>query len=113
MECTAATVRRAHPHDMLVGGAWSTYQHDRFVAERIPPFKQVYRELYVPVANDARIDGEAGSARRAGQQVQPRQTLALFGTHGWIADQGEGVSKVVLLARDAEIKDPSILEQIL
>ena len=72
----------------------------------------MFRELYVPTTSEARTSNEAASAGYAGQQVQPRQALALLDVRGWIADQEAGVSRVVLLARDAEIKDPSILEQI-
>jgi len=71
VEGTAARLGLAHSHDLLASGAWSAWQHNCFAAERIQPFKQVFCELYVPTASEARGGYEAASARYAGQQVQP------------------------------------------
>ncbi|MBV8462963.1 MAG: DUF4132 domain-containing protein, partial [Acidimicrobiales bacterium] len=38
------TLRLAHPVDLLASGDWSQWQHDCFHAERVQPFKQVFRE---------------------------------------------------------------------
>ena len=53
----------------------------------------MFRELYVPTANERRHGDEAVSGRYSGQQVQPRQALALLGTRGWMAHPGEGVRR--------------------
>lgn len=128
------TLRFAHSHDLHAAGDWHLWQHECFQAERMQPFKQVFRELYV-VTKQEKKDG-AISHRYDGQQVQPKQALALFGSRGWntadgvfkvFHDEGltvqvgfdggvttpaEVISKVLLLARDREIQDPVILEQL-
>jgi hypothetical protein len=128
-------LRVAHPHDLFATHEWHLWQAECFASGRVQPFKQLFRELYLPTAAER---GEALSRRYAGHQVNPHQALALFGQRGWVADPEEGVrrtfhdadltafafadddprtaevlSKVLLLARDREIKDPTILEQIL
>jgi hypothetical protein len=56
----------------------------------VQPFKQVFRELYI-VTKQERKDG-AISHRYDGQQIQPKQALALFGQRGW--NTQDGVFKV-------------------
>lgn len=87
---SAEQMRLAHPHDLLESGAWHAWQRECFQAERMQPFKQVFRELYV-VTKQEKKDG-AISHRYDGQQIQPNQALALFGTRGW--DTRDGVFKV-------------------
>jgi hypothetical protein len=82
-------LRLAHPHDLLSGGAWNRWQAHLFRTERVQPFKQVFRELYV-VTEQEKAEG-AVSLRYAGQQVQPSQAMALFGARGW--GSADGVSK--------------------
>jgi hypothetical protein len=84
-------VRIAHPIDLLESSEWHLWQHECFIAERVQPFKQVFRELYVQTSNE-RDEGNL-SRRYAGQQVNPRQALALFGQRGWVVDPNEGVQK--------------------
>lgn len=79
----------AHPHDLYTGGQWHLWQRDCFAAERVQPFKQVFRELYLPTATEG--PKETGVTRYAGHQVQPRQALALLGTRNWVARPEEGV----------------------
>ena len=83
-------VRVAHPHDLLARGDWSAWQRECFLAERIQPFKQLFRELY-PLTDTER--GTQRSRRYAGHQVNPRQALALLGGRGWVARPEEGVSR--------------------
>src|SRR5690606_35235179 len=40
------TLRLAHPVDLLARGDWSDWQRECFGAERVQPFKQVFREVY-------------------------------------------------------------------
>jgi hypothetical protein len=82
-------LRLAHPHDLFEGGEWHEWQRECFQAERIQPIKQIFRELYLPTKQEKK-DG-AVSHRYDGQQVQPKQALALFGSRGW--NTGEGVFK--------------------
>ena len=74
-------LRIAHPSDFLAHGDWDKWQHECFTAERVQPFKQIFRELYV-VTKQEKKDG-ASSTRFAGQQIGPRQAMALWGSRGW------------------------------
>jgi hypothetical protein len=74
-------LRLAHPHDLFSAGDWDRWQHDCFTNERIQPFKQVFRELYL-LTEQERKDGTL-SNRYAGQQVNPRQAMALLGNRNW------------------------------
>jgi hypothetical protein len=85
------TLRLAHPHDLLRGKHWHLWQHDCFTAERVQPFKQVFRELYV-LTDQEKKDGTI-SRRYAGQQVNPRQAAALWNSRGWVAAEYEGVRR--------------------
>jgi hypothetical protein len=87
---TNEEVRIAHPHDLLARGDWSAWQRECFAAERVQPFKQIFREVY-PITGSER--GTERSRRYAGHQVNPRQALALLGTRGWVARPEEGVSR--------------------
>jgi hypothetical protein len=74
-------LRLAHPHDLFSSGDWDRWQHQCFTSEKVQPFKQVFRELYV-LTQQEKTDGTV-SHRYAGQQVQPRQAMALWGSRGW------------------------------
>lgn len=87
----AAPLRIAHPHDLLLTGAWSDWQRDCYLGERVQPFKQVFRELYVLTA--AERAAETISRRYDGHQVNPRQALALLGGRGWVNHPDEGVRR--------------------
>jgi len=87
----ADRLRIAHPLDLLAGKQWHQWQAECFRAERVQPFKQVFREVYVPAAPEAR--GKGVSTRYDGQQVRPSQALALFGRRGWVARPEEGVQR--------------------
>jgi hypothetical protein len=82
----------AHPVWMYETDCWSDYQKDIFFKKLVQPFKQVFRELYLPNADELR---EATISRRyAGYQVQPKKTLALLKARGWLASYEEGLQKV-------------------
>jgi hypothetical protein len=76
------SLRIAHPYDLLKSGAWDSWQRECFQAERVQPFKQAFRELYV-VTRQERSDG-AQSRRYAGHQVHERQAMALLAQRRWI-----------------------------
>lgn len=84
-------LRIAHPHDLFASGEWDRWQRECFLRERIQPFKQVFRELYL--LTDAEKQEGAISRRYAGHQVQPRQAAALFGQRGWVIHYEEGVMR--------------------
>ena len=79
-------LRIAHPHDLLQSKQWDKWQHECFRLERVQPFKQIFRELYV-VTKQEKTDGDR-SQRYAGQQVNPRQAYALWSQRGWNTDEG-------------------------
>ncbi|MBS1795985.1 MAG: DUF4132 domain-containing protein [Acidobacteria bacterium] len=87
-----AKPRIAHCVDLYRTGEWSDYQHYCFEHEIRQPFKQIFRELYTPTADELRE--KSVSRRYAGHQIQPKQTLALLKTRGWKVDYEEGLQKV-------------------
>jgi hypothetical protein len=86
-----ARLRLAHPHDLLGSGHWTDWQRECFIHERIQPFKQVFRELYV--LTGAERDSSPRSQRYAGHQVNPRQAMALLTGRGWLTVPGEGLRR--------------------
>lgn len=78
----ATTVQIAHPTDLVKTGVWHLWQQECFDRERSQPFKQIFRELYVPTATEQ--TERKGSRRYAGHQVNPRQAMTLFGQRGWL-----------------------------
>lgn len=82
----------AHPLHLYEAGLWRDYQKDIFEKEIVQPFKQVFRELYLP--NQDELKEGTLSRRYAGHQVQPKKTLALLKTRGWMASNEEGLQKV-------------------
>jgi hypothetical protein len=85
------SLRIAHPHDLFQLGDWHAWQRECFAAERVQPFKQVFRELYV-LTEPERIES-LRSLRYAGHQVNPRQAIALLGGRGWVNHPEEGVRR--------------------
>jgi hypothetical protein len=84
-------LRIAHPLDLLQTGKWDRWQRDCFLRERIQPFKQVFRELYV-LTDQEKADATF-SSRYSGHQVNPKQALALLGKRGWVNTYEEGARK--------------------
>ncbi|MFO0881347.1 MAG: DUF5724 domain-containing protein [Gemmataceae bacterium] len=82
-------LRLAHPYDLFAAGDWDRWQAHCFQVERVQPFKQVFRELYT-LTQQEKDDG-ALSHRYAGQQVNPNQATALWGSRGWRT--GDGLSR--------------------
>ena len=80
------SLRIAHADDLLASGKWHQWQRECFQTERVQPFKQVFRELYV-VTKQEKKDG-AISLRYNGQQVNPQQATALFNTRNWNTTDG-------------------------
>ncbi|NLR57397.1 DUF4132 domain-containing protein [Chitinophaga polysaccharea] len=85
-------VRIAHCVDLYKLGVWSNYQRYAFEKELQQPFRQIFRELYVPVADE--LAEKSVSRRYAGHQVQPSQTVALLKSRHWKVDYEEGLQKV-------------------
>jgi hypothetical protein len=80
-------LRIAHPVDLVADKSWVAWQEQLFDDARKQPFKQVFRELYVPTTAERK--GPV-SNRYEGHQLQPRQALALLTSRGWLADRESG-----------------------
>lgn len=87
-----AALRIAHPLDLYRSGHWSLYQKDLFDRQLRQPFKQVFRELYLP--NEDELSHGVLSRRYAGHQVQPSKTVALLKGRQWTVSYEEGLQKV-------------------
>lgn len=85
-------IRLAHCIDLHKSNEWSDYQRFCFDNELKQPFKQIFRELYLPTEDE--LKEKSVSRRYAGHQVQPKQTVALLKTRGWKVDYEEGLQKV-------------------
>lgn len=88
-------LRIAHPFDLYHQGVWTDYQKlffDRNRKQGIKqPFKQVFRELYVKLPEE---QDKESSLMFAGNQIQPKKTVACLKGRRWIADYEEGLQKV-------------------
>ncbi|WP_448594535.1 DUF5724 domain-containing protein [Thermoflexus hugenholtzii] len=84
-------LRLAHPYDLFVSGEWSLWQRECFLNERIQPFKQIFRELYLLTPVE-KAEGNL-SYRYAGHQVQPRRAMALLAQRGWVYFPEEGARR--------------------
>ncbi|MGL6075528.1 MAG: DUF5724 domain-containing protein [Fimbriiglobus sp.] len=84
----------AHPLDFLEAGDWPKWQAECFRSERLQPFKQVFRELYV-LTKAEKEDGKF-SARYSGHQVNESQAKALLASRGWSTK--DDLSKIFLQA---------------
>lgn len=73
----------AHPVHLYESGRWAEFQKNIFEREIVQPFKQVFRELYMP--NKDELSSKTSSMRYAGHQLQPGKLSALMKTKGWIA----------------------------
>jgi hypothetical protein len=87
-------IRIAHCTDLHASKSWSEYQHYCFAERLQQPFKQIFRELYTPLAEE--LEEKSISRRYAGHQVQPAKTVALLKTRGWKVDHEEGLQKAFL-----------------
>lgn len=85
-------LRVAHPVDLLAGHEWPEFQHDVVAARRRQPFKQLFRELYLPTAVEV-DDGSRVSRRYAGQQVEGHRARGILGGRGWVGDPDDGFSR--------------------
>ncbi|MEK8130340.1 DUF4132 domain-containing protein [Paenibacillus filicis] len=82
----------AHPLHLYRSGRWSEYQKDLYDRQLRQPFKQIFRELYLP--NTDELDNGTVSRRYAGHQVQPKKTVALLKGRKWTVSYEEGLQKV-------------------
>lgn len=84
-------LRIAHPYDLMKAGVWSEYQTALFERRWKQPFKQVFRELYVPTEEEKL---QWKSMRYAGNQIMPARTVGVLKKRQWIVDYENGLEKV-------------------
>ncbi|MCU4177888.1 DUF4132 domain-containing protein [Marinilabiliaceae bacterium N1Y90] len=85
-------IRLAHCVDLYESKTWASFQKYCFTNKLTQPFKQIFRELYVPTSDE--LKEKAVSRRYAGHQVQPKKTVALLKSQHWTVDYEEGLQKV-------------------
>jgi len=86
-------IRIAHCVDLFEAKKWSSYQKHCFGTKLVQPFKQIFRELYIPTEDE--LKEKSISRRYAGHQVQPRKTVALLKGQSWTVDYESGLQKVL------------------
>jgi len=86
------TLRIAHCTDLHRTNSWAGYQRLAFDQKLEQPFKQIFRELYLPTPDEQQE--RSVSRRYAGHQIQPKQTVALLRGRGWKVNYEEGLQKV-------------------
>ena len=83
----------AHPVDFNAAGLWAKWQSHLFAEKLVQPFKQVFRELYVPMPEESK---QSESRRYSGYQIQVKQAAAALRSRGWTASYENGLQKVFL-----------------
>ncbi|MDO5652050.1 MAG: DUF5724 domain-containing protein, partial [Moraxella sp.] len=91
-DITDKQFRLAHCTDLHTHKVWREYQQHCFDKQLRQPFKQIFRELYLPTADE--LQAVTVSSRYAGHQVNPKQTAALLKSRGWRVDYETGLQKV-------------------
>ncbi|MDE6753425.1 MAG: DUF4132 domain-containing protein, partial [Muribaculaceae bacterium] len=87
----SARLRIAHAYDMYKAGVWGEYQSALFERQWRQPFKQVFRELYLPLDEEK---PESKSMRYAGNQIMPARTVGVLKKRQWTVDYENGLQKV-------------------
>ena len=82
----------AHPYNLFESVQWDLYQRYLFSNAIQQPFKQVFRELYIPTSDE--LEQLTRSARYQGHQIQPQKTIALLRGRGWTVSYEEGLQKI-------------------
>ncbi len=85
-------IRIAHCVDLFKMKKWAAFQKYCFEKELAQPFKQIFRELYIPSKDE--LKSKTVSRRYAGHQVQTRKTVALLKGLKWTVDYDDGLQKV-------------------
>ena len=85
-------IRIAHPTDLYATVSWDLWQRYAFDNQLVQPFKQIFRELYLPTANER--EEKYQSSRYQGNQIQTKKTVALLTSRGWTVDYDSGLQKI-------------------
>ena len=81
----------AHAQQLYADSTWSAWQHTVFNKKIVQPFKQIFREIYIPTPAEAE---QSESLRYSGYQIQVKQAAAALRSRGWNADYEGGLRKV-------------------
>lgn len=81
----------AHPFDLYKSGHWHDYQKLLFEKQIKQPFKQVFRELYIKLEEEAEKEE---SLLFSGNQIQPQKTVGALRSRRWVADYDDGLQKI-------------------
>lgn len=92
--------RVVHPVALALDGSWPTWQEEVFRREIVQPFKQVFREIYVPTPAERE---KYETTRWAGHQCKPRQAVGILNKRGWVSTFEEPPKKVIHSADVAAI----------
>jgi hypothetical protein len=85
--------RIAHCSDLYASKKWADFQKNAFQTQLVQPFKQIFREFYLPTSDELAAVGI--SKRYEGYQIQPGQAAALLRSRGWAANYQVGLQKVL------------------
>ncbi len=80
-----------HAQQLYADGTWSAWQNFVFNKKIVQPFKQIFREIYIPTPDEAE---QNESLRYSGYQIQVKQAAAALRSRGWSADYEGGLRKV-------------------
>lgn len=86
-----STLRIAHAVDLHASGQWSDFQQCLFERSIKQPFKQVFRELYLPTDEERQT---TQSLRYAGHQIMPQRSVALLKKRKWVATYEDGLQRI-------------------
>lgn len=81
-----AVLRVVHPLQLLADNSLAAWQEALFARGMVQPFRQLFRECYVPTP--AEIESGDESARFAGREVNTRRASAIFSARGWKVGEG-------------------------
>ena len=85
-----------HAQQLYADGTWSTWQNFVFNKKIVQPFKQIFREIYIPTPDEAE---QNESLRYSGYQIQVKQAAAALRSRGWSADYEGGAAQGILSPR--------------
>ena len=80
-----------HAQQLYADSTWAAWQRFVFSKKIVQPFKQIFREIYIPTPDEAEQDE---SRRYSGYQIQVKQAAAALRSRGWSADYEGGLRKV-------------------
>ena len=81
----------AHPLEFGSAEEWSKWQRDVFGRKLVQPFKQVFRELYVPTEKER---DQKSVIRYQKQQVKTQQAFSIVAGRSWVFHSSEGLTRV-------------------